>query len=344
MSNKTNLSVINIPNVTKNSYREAVIQGGDFVTYGGNNKFPEEMWQLYTECPTHQSIIDGTVDYIVGNGVVGIGDEIVNENGDTLNTLIKKAALDLKIYGGFAFQVVYNKAGAIYGVYWVDFAKLRISKNAKEIGYNESWVGQKGTIIKYNAFNMEDADKTSQILYVKSGTSRSIYPIPSYFAAIPSILTEVEIQDYHLNNITNGFAASTLINMNNGIPEEEERKEMERSIENKFSGSKGAGKILINWNENVEAASTVSRIDTDNLDTKFEQLAKSTQRNIFIAHRVTSPILFGIVPENTGFSKAEYQESFDVYNATVIKPLQKEIVRALTAIYKQPIEIEPFKI
>ena len=340
---KTNLSVISIPNVTQTAYQEVINDRNEYVSYGSDNKFPFELWDLYTKCATHQSIIDGKVDYIGGEGITK-GNELINENGDTLNSIVKKLALDQQLYGGFALQIVYNKAGSIYGIYWVDFSKLRISKNAKEIGFSDTWGSYANNIIKYDAYNPTKEGKTSQILYHKSSMSRSVYPLPTYLAAIPSIKTEIAIQNYHLNNIMNGFASSFVLNMNNGVPEEEERKDLERVINDKFCGSDNAGRLLINWNETPENASTINKIETDNLDTKFQQLSKDTQRNIFVAHRVTSPVLFGIVPENTGFSKTEYKESFDVFNITIIRPLQREIENAISSILNDEYKITPLTI
>lgn len=340
---KINFSVIEIPNVTKNTYQEIVNDKNSYVSYGTNNKFPDFLWSLYTECPTHQSIIDGKVDYVCGNGITN-GEDTINEQGETLNDIIKKIALDQQLYGGFAIQIVYNNAGKIYGIYWADFGKIRTSKNGKELFFNDMWDSYNNKFIKYDSFDINANNKTSQILYFKSPTCRGFYPIPSYLAAIPSIKTEIKIQEYHLNNITNGFASSFVLNMNNGIPEEEDRKTMEKNITNKFCGSENSGKLLINWNDNPDNASTVEKIETNDFDTKFQQLAKDTQRNIFISHRVTSPVLFGVVPENTGFSKTEYKEAFDVFNETVIHPQQLQIEGAFNKIYGGDFKIQPLSI
>ena len=187
--------------------------------------------------------------------------------------------------------------------------------------------------------------KTTQILYYRGTTCRSYYPLPSYISATDAINTEIEIQNYHLNAIHNGFAVNAIVNFNNGVPDDNERQEIEEKINQKFAGSNNAGRTLISWNEDKDKATTVERLESDNLDKKFAQLAKDTQEAIFVAHRITSGTLLGRLPTNTGFTKNEYREAFEVFNATVIVPYQKQIISVLNKIYpEKTIEISPFVI
>ena len=148
-----------------------------------------------------------------------------------------------------------------------------------------------------------------------------------------------------MNNINNGFAANTIINFNGGVPDEEEKKKLEEKINKKFNGADNAGKTLISWNENKDCAVTIAKIEDDNIDKKFLQLAKDTQESIFVAHRVTSGTLLGRLPTNTGFTKNEYREAFEVFNKTVIQPYQKMILAVMKKILPSvELSISPFTI
>lgn len=343
MEEKINLSVISIPNVTSTRFSERFIGSEDYVSYGENNSYPDYLWEKYIDCPTHQSIIDGKVDYILGNGVTD-EDKVVNSKGETLYEVVRKLALDQQIFGGYAIHVIYNRNGDVAEIYWADFSKLRLSKNERTVYWADDWHCCSVDPIAYDIFDPEMKEKKSQILYCRSSTCRSFYPIPSYISAIESIETEVEVQDYHLNNIRNGFACSTLINMNGGIPTKEEREKLEEKINAKYSGSDNAGRLLISWNKNKETACTIEKLEDDGFDKKFTQLAKDTKADIFIAHRVTSPCLFGVLPENNGFSKTEYDEAFRVFNRTVIKPQQKNLAVSLKKIFRKDFEFIQFSV
>ena len=343
MSEKLKMSVLSVPNVTTTRFSEKVMNTNDYVSYGADNKFPDYLWQKYTDCATHQAIINGKVDYILGNGLTD-GDKIVNSKGETLYEVVKKIALDQQIFGGYAIQVVYNRGGEIADIYWADFTKLRLSKSEKQVYWCDDWNGYQAEPIAYDLFNPEMTNKTTQILYCRASTCRSFYPMPSYTAALEAIETEIKIQNYHLNNLTNGFSASTLINMNGGIPTKDERDDFEERLNAKYSGADNAGKLIISWNKNKETACSVEKLEDDNFDKKFAQLAKDTQRNIFISHRVTSPCLFGVVPENTGFSKQEYEEAFEVFNRTIIKPYQDDLSIQLRKVLNKDIVFEVFSL
>ncbi len=341
MRPKVAFSALTVPNVTKGREAEAMVAGGDIVSYGADNNFPAYLWTMYTQSPTHQSIVDGKVDYICGGGVAGDFGAI-NSKGETIAGLLHKVAMDKILFGGFAIQVVFNKLQEITDLFWVDFSKLRTNRQGDRVYFRNDWASHT-EMIEYDIFDLRKANKTSPILYYRGLNCRSIYPLPSYFAALNAIETEGEVQTFHLSSIRNNFAASAVIQFNNGVPSDEEREQIEEQINAKFSGASNAAKLLIMYNESPDTKTIIDRLETDNFDERFGRLGKDTQRNIFIAHRVTSPSLFGVVPENTGFTRQEYVESFEVFNKTVIQPQQREITEQMRRIFPdREFSIKPF--
>jgi hypothetical protein len=341
-NNKLEFSAMPVANVTRTRFIEKQVRGKEWVSYGTNNKYPEYLWGLYTSCPTQQAIIDAKTAFTMGGGLC-CGDEIVNSAGESLEEVVRKAVFDMHLFGGFAIQVIYNQAGDILELYWADFSKLRINDKGNKVYWCDNWGGYQSPTIEYDVFNPKMTNKTTQIFYYRGTTCRSVYPIPCYISAMDAINTEIEIQNFHLHSIKNGFSVNAVVNFNSGVPDEEERKQIEAKLNAKFSGSDNAGRTLISWNESKENACTVERLESDNFDKKFEQLAKDTQEAIFVAHRITSGTLLGRLPTNTGFTKNEYREAFEVFNTTVIKPYQKELITCLKKIYPgKEVQITPF--
>ena len=130
---------------------------------------------------------------------------------------------------------------------------------------------------------------------------------------------------YHINAIKNNFNVSAIINFNNGEATEEEMLKAEKGITQKFTGAENSARFMLAFNASKVNATTVERLESDNLDQKFIQLSKDTIQNIYAAHRITSPSLFGIKNEGTGFSKTEYAEAFDIFNKTVILQIQQTL-------------------
>ena len=88
----------------------------------------------------------------------------------------------------------------------------------------------------YPAFSMEDRTQTAQILQIKAyQPGIYYYGLPDYVGSTNYIELDREIGVFHLNNIKNGLFPSMLLNFNNGIPTDEERREIERKVNEKFS-------------------------------------------------------------------------------------------------------------
>jgi hypothetical protein len=64
---------------------------------------------------------------------------------------------------------------------------------------------------------------------------------------------------------------------------------------------------------------------------KFQYVAEYAQDRILVAHRITSPLLFGIRTANNGFSSQseEMKTAFSILQTMTIMPFQNLIVNAL---------------
>lgn len=342
----TKLSVYSVPNVTATRMMEKHLNDG-IISYGDDNQYPDYLWNLYCDAPTQQAAIDFKQSCILGRSLGSHSKDVVNLKGQTITDIAKKAVFDYVLFGGMAFQVIYNSLGEIAEVYWCSWSKLRTNYDCTKVWWCDDWRNGAGEPkIEYDLFNPEKENKTTQILYIRNSATRSVYPVPSYQSAIDAILTECEVQHWHLNNIKNNFAGSFVLNMLGAIPDEDERKEQEKKIQNKFCGSDSAGNILINWAETADEKIEVMPIEDSQADKKFSRLAKDVMESIAVAHRLTSLCLIGKHPENgQGFSAIEFKSAFDIFNTTVIAPIQDEVTDALQKVFPDKgIAIEPFVI
>lgn len=311
---------------------EKKVSGKDYIQYGEDNKFPQYLWNLYLKSSILQGIINGTCDFVSGNGIISnIPLNIVNDEGDELEDLIKKITTDYNIFGGFAFQVIKDYNGAIKELYWLDMQNIRVNEDCTKVFYCDKWNQYGAKAVEYEIWDPKKS-QSNFVVYFKGHITRGVYPIPRFIGALAAVETSTEIGKFHLNNILNNLTSSAIINFNNGEPSEEEKKRIEKRLNEKFSGAKNAGKNMIVFNNNKESAVTVERLSEDNFDKKFETLAKSTREEIFISCRAT-PALFGLNPENNGFSKAEFLEAFDLYEKTVVRPIQNDIKRVFDKLF-----------
>lgn len=359
---KTNVSFASIePYVETNIILPTEkVTSTDMVEWGQGNIYPNYLNDLYDNVTTLRSVINGNVDFIVGNGVsiLPLGDRFVdgvmNSKGDTIEDMVEDIARDFNIYGGFAIQVIRDHNGDVAELYHIDLQNLRSNKENDVFYYCEKWQNRgKKSVIKYPAFmsnlNWSELDEeqrnnhASSILFVKNNRRR-VYPSPVYCASVKASEIERCIDDYHLNNLENGFAPSVVINLNNGDPIDEVKKQIENDIIEKFSGHQNAGRIMICWNKDKESATTIEAIKTEDFGTKYDSLTERSSNQIFSAFRA-SPLLFGLATKvNTGFSTEEFEQSFKLYNRTFVRPMQRKIANAFDKIYGSAgvLTIEPF--
>ena len=158
--------------------------------------------------------------------------------------------------------------------------------------------------------------------------SRNIYPIPIYASAMKSVAILNNTRNFHLRNIENNFSVSAIINLNNGNIKTRELEEIKDKLEKNYCGSENAGKFLLINGGDKEHAATIERLDADKFGDLYAALSESSKDDIFVAFRM-NPILVGQNVQS-GFSKQEFEQAYALYNRTVIKPLQNNVINAFS--------------
>lgn len=339
------------------SWGDGYLRSGDNVVDGElklKNNFPSVINYFYDNCSDHQTIVDGICQYIYGEGIYTENIELqpfmdkCNNDGETLNEIFDKCVNDFYKFGGYSLQVIYNKGKNINEIYHIDIDKVRTNLDITNAYISNDWSKYNPD---YEIIPMWDnkINNESVIYYYKSPKSKGVYPVPFYNASYNPLLTSIKINDYHLNNISNGFAPNTLINLN-GLSElsDSEKQQIQDDIVLNFSGVNGK-KFIIMFNQSGVEPSTIDRLDDESQDQKFEVLRKDTRDSIYTSHRITSPSLFGVTQEGQGFSKTEYTESFEIFNQTIIKNYQNLMVNSFNKLLHQSwpnanVKIKPFAI
>ena len=345
------------------SPKETVVRGKDFVEWGDGNAYPDYLLELTKTVPTLRSIINGTVDFIVGDNVTlsiplrqGWKPGQVNMRGDTIAEQVEDLARDYETYGGYALQVIRDFAGRVAETYYIDLRFLRTNKEVDVFWYSEKWAEKgKKDVVMYPSFRWDIAERwstltdeernrnASSILYVKT-THSQVYPMPVYAASVKACEIERMVDDYHLCSLENGFNPSVIINFNNGIPTDQMKKEIEEQVMEKTGGANNAGRIILSWNPNKESATTFETLPITDFGDKYKALAENSREKIFTAFRAY-PNIFGLSTA-TGFSIEEFDSAFKLYNRTSVRPVQRMIADTYDKIWGQSgvLNITPFSL
>lgn len=312
-----------------------------YIDYGPKNDYGDYLNGLYMESAQMNSIVDTMVDYICGTNIdfnTNIRTQLKGNTGSSLKRIVRRLAFDKVLYGGFCMKLIYNKLGEIAEIEWMDLRNVRIGGDEKTAYYSETFgKGRRGEMEVYTLWEYfvpgKDENNEYACIYYNNGNSRYVYPVPMYVGSLRSIETSIEIDKFHFSSIQNNLNANTIINVNDSDNyTDEEKREVERQMRNNFSGSMNGSQFMIAWNSSKENAVSIERLADDSYDKKYESLETNTRKNIFVGFRI-QPMLAGYPPENGGFSKEEYLQAFELYNTTVIKPLQKQIVYAFNELF-----------
>lgn len=306
----------------------------DYIKYGDDNAYPDYLTYLFNKSAKHGAIIGGKAFYIFGEGYEN-GEVIVNRLGDTLNDISKKAILDIEIYGGFRFEIIWNTARKVQEIYHVDYTTIRVGKNG---GYyfKENWDPlNRDEEIFIAAFNPNSPIGTQIYAYNEYRPKTRYYPLPEYVGANNWFETDIEISKYYLSAIRNGMTPSKMIQFFKGEPTEDKKREIEHRMTKKFAGAENAGKFLLVFNDaNATKSVEVTDLSASDLDKHMIELNKTTQQEIFSGHRVTSPMLFGIKTEGQLGGNTELKTAYELFIATYAKPkanaFDKEITYVLS--------------
>lgn len=304
-----------------------------YISWGVDNGYPDYLLTLFDRSAAHGAIVKGKVDYISGEGVVNQdGNEPKWRPNRFMNAseFMRLLAIDLEVFGGYAIQVIRRMDGkGVSEVYHLPFQFLRLSKEKDKIFYSEKWKERPKSYKAFERYRLDSNEETSVMYERLYSSGNTAYPKPEYSQGIVSIQTDAEIANWHLNNIVNGFSAGTMISFNNGIPTDEEQDDIVKQVKAQHGGSDNAGDIVVVFSDGQDRAPTILDLKGNDLDKKFEQLKAGVQEQIFVAHRVVSPMIFGVRTPGQLGGRSEMIEAYEMFKRTYIEPKQRRLIKAL---------------
>ena len=341
MKKKTEFSVLNLSQQEIPVITEDIKTRYSWVPVGimDQDDYFDIITDAYNTSTTMAASVDGVADLIYGKGLYSeneIFDEVfsklVSQND------IRKLTFDFKLYGNCALQVYWNEDHTkIKKMYHIPVQHLRAEKLydrpvVERYFYCNDWSDLKAQRNKKEIPAFGTSEAPMEILYIKPYSPGTYYySLPDWIASLQFSFVEAELSNLHINNIENGFLPLVMVNMNNGVPAPEERQVIESQIENKFTGTRNAGRFMLSFNDDAVNKPTVDTITTENLHEKYQYVAEYAQDRILVSHRITSPLLFGIRTANNGFSSQseEMKTAYSILQTMTIGPFQQVIIREL---------------
>lgn len=318
----------------------------DWVPYGDNNLFPDELVNLFNKSGIHNAIIESKTRMMCGDGIVQDAPEeewsdktqafidMCNPY-DSLIDVYKKCAMDYEIYGLAYIEVIWGKGRKqIAEIYHLDASKIRWGKRdkgrIKTYYYSEDWNSYRKDQYKPIEIPIFDQNASSarQIIpIVRYTPALNYYSFPDYIAGTKWIQIDTEIANFHFNNLRNGMAPSVFFGFPVGETTNEERETIERKIKEKYTGTNQAGKfILAFYDAEGDKKPEVTILDQTNADKQYDLLNRTTLQQILVAHKVVNENLVGISTPGKLGSSSEVLSNYELYFNTVVKPEQQSVL------------------
>ena len=342
--------IVNLSSYTSPEIKE--VKNGDYVEYGEDNDYFNYLIDRSQRSTTNNAITKGISNLIYGKGLGATNAGKYTKEWTEIYSKVRpkelrKIIYDRKALGMAAIQVIY-KNGEPVDLEHFPIHTLRPEKKNDE-GEIEAWYYHPNWVdIKKNeepdridAYGYGNGKKPEIYIWQDYASGSEYFTPPDYAGALPYALLEEEIADYLINDAQNGFSPTTVVNFNNGVPEDEDkRRSLEHDVKKKLTGSKGK-KVIIAFNEDKESETTVNSLPLNDAPQHYEYLSKECFNKLIVGHRVTSPMLLGIRDGQSGLGNNadEIKNATLLFENIVIRVYQNQLVDIIKDIFPSGLDL-----
>ena len=313
-----------------------------WVDFGQGNNHYQFLIDRFQNSATNNAVINNICKLIYGRGITAL--DAAQKPLDYANFLslttpddIKRIISDTKMLGQSAIQVHYNKKREVVKFLHLPVNLIRSAKCNEEgdidaYYYSDNWQKTREyKPIRYDAFGTSNSE--IEILMIQPySAGMKYYSYVDYQGALDYCLLEEKVSEYLINEVSNSFAPTSIINFNNGQATPEQKRQIAEDVTNKLTGSTGK-KVIISFNDNPEAKTTIDTIQLQKAADQYQYLSDEARNKILVGHNVTSPLLFGIATSNGFSSNAdELKNSAILFDNMVIRPYQELVIEAFNKI------------
>lgn len=318
--------------------------------YGTGNDYPQKVLEIINSSGTGKTCFDTYISFVEGGGFTDtkLAEAVVNDKGERADSLLRKAAKDLKYFNGFAMLVKYDGMGEPIEYYNIPFehCRLEIQTSGKlsytgRVAVHPDWTGITGLV-----FTMDDVkfiykfnpntvitemaqaggpeQYLGQVLYYTADGEWE-YPISPFDPIVTDMLTEESVSTVkHRNAKYNFLPAGILVRkgvkprtLDNGQidpndPYNQEQIESAKMIQS-MQGDQNACKIWVTDIDADEEMPELINFHTENFDSAYQNTEKTVQENIGKMFKVP-PILRGI-DIGAGFGADLMNNAYDFMNS-----------------------------
>jgi hypothetical protein len=313
----------------------------EWIPFGKNNLFPQELSELSRAASTHRAILGTKTTFSIGEGLRTTNKalrsllEDVNVYGESMDDVAKKVLSDYWKLGNGYMEVVIGPG--YINFFHQDGTTARVHKDGKHILLHPDWEHARRypdnmrKIPMYPEYSKEGEISRSIVHFSDYESTYYYYGMPDYCAALDHIRIANQIGVFNLTRFKNGFMPSAIVELNADMGEDEAQDFIDDAVA-KLTGAGDNSKILF-IAKNGDGDATNVQIINDTSDGSFMELQKITNDNIISAHR-WNPALSGIQVAGQLGNNQQILTAYDIAMSTVIKEPQQMFLKCIKKILK----------
>ena len=336
----------------------------NITTYGADNLYPQHLQRITKASGTATLCLNRYAKFVEGWGFdERLSRMVVNDEGETADTLLHDVVGDLCEFGGFALHVNYNLLGEVSSVHHVPFEHCRLEEPddvgvVSHVKVSDDWSGTKkhkghtvsleNNIETFPVFNPDPVVVLRQIENVGgidnyhgqimwcSMDGGQTYPTPIYDAAVTEISTDEGLGNVKYRSVRNNFLVPCMLVTKKGVPytSASGREITPHMIEEEdlrdFQGDENTSKIMLVELEDDEEQPQIVEFPVKNLSKEFETTGTDTVERIYAQFH--QELFYAIRIGKLGFSGTVMKDAYEYYAGEVTNEqrfIERQIQRVI---------------
>jgi hypothetical protein len=360
------------PEALKREYATQSQKDGfeDIIIYGPDNAFPLRLALAVDESPAASACIETITKFIKGSGFSDpeLQNIPVDNSGTTLWDFHCGLAETIATFWGFAVNFKFARNGKIDQSFQTSFECCRFAMppekdpNITQIRHNPYYGTAEYRQEYTTTYSVFDVKKAAQEIsdaasggkgklesyqgqiyyYGKTSPLSRFYPKPKYWSAKEAIQADHKLQEFHNQELENGFFQSVLINAigdpnlwskNPRLQKDDEKtdgtkikvatktvgEEFNDQMSTAFSGSSKAGTAMVLWSSNSDTAIKLQEFPTGINGDRIIATQDSVTKTITIAFQVPSILANISEGVSLGSGGSEIQKAIELMQSRTVE-------------------------
>ena len=182
-------------------------------------------------------------------------------------------------------------------------------------------------------FDMNGVLKNGFIFESFNQPGVEFYSYPSYFSALKSIESEIQLIDQQLNFINNNFSLTSIVKLPTTI-NKTQLAEFKDQMKRNMTGPKNAGKMLV-VTADGDKAIEVMPISVPIDFAALEQGMNLCRQNIILGHSLSSPLVAGLpAVGGLGDSGIALNVATEIFMTKQILPVRRKLIKIFEELFK----------